>query len=108
MQYICEEPLYILPTMSFPKFDLSPKTKGYLSKKESEKIIMLYRSLNFNVPKVVKYVYIRLEVVPYFETKCTIPTLEDLDSYEELSKNCVLIDRDYKFCGILVLNFYST
>jgi hypothetical protein len=92
MQYICEEPLYILPTMSFPKFDLSPKTKGYLSKKESEKIIMLYRSLNFNVPKVVKYVYIRLE----------------LDSYEELSKNCVLIDRDYKFCGILVLNFYST
>jgi hypothetical protein len=105
--YACEEASYTFPTMSFPKFDLNLETKGYLSKKDSEKIIMLYRSLNFNVPRVVKYVYICDKVVLYSETECTIPTLKDLDSYEELSKNCVLVDRDCRICSILVLNFYS-
>jgi hypothetical protein len=60
--YACEEASYTFPTMSFPKFDLSPESKGYLSKKDSEKIIILYRSLNFNVPRVVKYIYICDEV----------------------------------------------
>jgi Na+-translocating ferredoxin:NAD+ oxidoreductase RnfC subunit len=65
-------------------------------------------SLNFNVPRIVKYIYICDEVVPYSQTKHTIPTLEDLDSYEELTKNYVLVDIDCRICGILVLNFYST
>jgi hypothetical protein len=68
---------------------------------------MLYKLLNFNVPKVVKYIYICDEVIPYFQTKYTIPILEDLDIYEELSKNCVLIDRDCTICSNLVLNFYN-
>jgi hypothetical protein len=68
---------------------------------------MLYRLLNFNVPRVVKYIYICNEVVLYSQTKYTILTLEDLDNYEKLLKNCVLVNRDSKICCILVLNFYS-
>jgi hypothetical protein len=45
---------------------------------------MLYRSLNFNVPGVAKYINVCDEVVLSSQTEYIIHILEDLDSYEEL------------------------
>jgi hypothetical protein len=51
--------------MSIIQYQLEPNNKGYFSRKESSKIIALYRKSKINIPKIIKFVYICEEQVPY-------------------------------------------
>jgi hypothetical protein len=91
--------------MSIIQYQLEPNKNGYLSRKESSIIIALYRKAKINIPKKIKFVYVCQEQVPYNEVKGTLPS--NLDGYECLYKNCVLINNLCTIHAILCHRFYD-
>jgi hypothetical protein len=91
--------------MCIIQYQLEPNKKRYPLRKESCKIIALYRKSKKNIPKIVKFVYICKEQAPYNEIKGALPT--NLDGYEHVYKNCVLIDNLCTIQTILCHRFYN-